>query len=204
MAEHFDEITVQRINIVDEDGKLRLALSNKAKFPEGTIDGRVLQRAGSRGPGLLFFNDDGDECGGLIYSGDRESRTAGAAMLFDRLKQDQAVGLMYQEAEGQYGQGLFIWDRPDTPLPELVDEMQAIEKIEDEDERNRRMKEVRTSGKGGTSRLFAGRDGDGSSILLLSDSKGRPRIRIAVDADDNPVVEVLDASGNVTWSLATQ
>lgn len=203
MPEHFDEITVQRINIVDADGKLRLALSNAARFPEGTIDGRVVQPAGSRGPGVLFFNDDGDECGGLVYSGDKESRTAGAGILFDRLTQDQVVGLMYEEAEGRYSQGLIIWDRPDTPLTELVDDMQEIEKLEDGDEKDRRLKELKSSGKAGTSRLFAGRDGDGSSVLLLSDSEGKPRIRIAVDADDDPVIEVLDAGGNVTWSLAT-
>ena len=203
MADQFEEITVQRINIVDEDGKLRLALSNKARFPEGGVDGAVLQPAGSRGPGLLFFNDDGDECGGLIYSGDGGSGTAGAAFLFDRLKQDQAIGLMYQEAAGHYGQGLVVWDRPSTPLPDLVERMKKIEAIEDEDERNRKLTEMRTSGEGGASRMFVGRDGDGSSLVMLMDSKGNPRIRIAVDAEDNPVIEVLDREGNVTWSMTT-
>ena len=204
LTEVFEEITVQRINIVDEDGKLRLALSNRAKFPEGTIGGKVLQPAGSRGPGMLFFNDDGDECGGLIFSGDKESGTAGAAFLFDRLKQDQAIGLMYDEASGHYGQGLFVWDRPDTPLSDSVDRMKEIEGIEDEEERKRKLSELRSSGEAGAARMFVGRDGDGSSLVMLMDSKGKPRIRIAVDAKDTPVIEVLDANGEVTWSLTPQ
>lgn len=204
MAQEFDEITVKRINIVDDDGKLRLSISNKSQFPEGTIDGKVLQPAGSRGPGLLFFNDDGDECGGLIYSGDGESGTAGAALLFDRLKQDQALGLMYQEGGGRYGHGLFVWDRPDAPLPEYVAQMEEINSIEDEEERKRRTAELHKDGKSGASRLFAGRDGDGSSAVMLMDSTGKPRIRIAVDAQDQPVIEILDPEGEVTWSLETQ
>jgi hypothetical protein len=201
MSEDFEEITVQRINIVDEDGKLRLALSNRSKFPEGTMDGRVLQPSGARGPGLVFFNDDGDECGGLIYAGDRESRTAYAQLVFDRLKQDQAIGIMYQEGDGGYGQGLHVWDRPATSLVDEADRMKQIEAIPDEEERQRALAKPRESGEIAASRFFAGRAGDGSSCILLMDSKGRPRIRIAVDASDNPVIEVLDAKGEVTWSM---
>lgn len=200
MSEVFEEISAQRINIVDEDGKVRLALSNRARFPEGTIDGRVLQPAGARGPGILFFNEDGDECGGLIFSGDGGSRTAGAALLFDRLKQDQAVGIMYEEAAGRYGQGLFAWDRPATPITDSVDRLREIEEIADEDERRRRRQELRDSGDLGVQRLFVGRDGDGSICLMLSDSKGTPRIMIAVDEDDNPVMSMLDREGEVVWS----
>src|ERR1700736_6784633 len=61
----FDEIDTQRINIVDGDGKLRLTLSNNEKSPGPIIGGHVMKsRDGKRGAGLIFFNDNGDECGG--------------------------------------------------------------------------------------------------------------------------------------------
>lgn len=203
MSEPIDEITVQRINIVDADGKLRLAISNKSKFPAGSIDGRELQPPGGRGPGMLFFNEDGDECGGLIFAGDGESGAAGGALLFDRLKQDQTLGMMYVEESGKHSQGFYVWDRPDTALPEFVDKVREIEAISNEDERKRRFEDFYSKGPAGAPRLFAGRERDGSSCILLMDSMGRPRIRLAVEADDNPVIDVLGADGEVTWSLIT-
>ncbi|SPL88302.1 unnamed protein product [[Actinomadura] parvosata subsp. kistnae] len=39
------------------------------------------------------------------------------------------------------------------------------------------------------------------AFLVLSDSRGRPRIVLEIDADDTPVIKVLDPEGNVTGRL---
>src|SRR3989441_12910477 len=76
--EKFDEITVQRLNVVDANGTLRLVLAGKDRMHPGVIDGKTIDR---RRPvaGLIFFNDEGDEVGGLAVrgggrEGDRRAR----------------------------------------------------------------------------------------------------------------------------------
>ncbi|GAA0924555.1 hypothetical protein GCM10009560_25350 [Nonomuraea longicatena] len=39
------------------------------------------------------------------------------------------------------------------------------------------------------------------TFLALNDSQGRPRIRLAIDGDDNPSIEVLNAQGQVVSRL---
>src|SRR5499426_1131049 len=66
----FTEIDVERINIVEKDGKLKMVISNSERQHPGVIEGRTLSR--SRPAGMLFFNDKGDECGGLSFSSEQQ------------------------------------------------------------------------------------------------------------------------------------
>src|SRR6266568_5008841 len=66
----FEEIDVERINIVEKDGKLRMVISNEERQHPGIIDGKTLPRKEGRPAGMLFFNDKGDEMGGLTFGGD--------------------------------------------------------------------------------------------------------------------------------------
>lgn len=45
--------------------------------------------------GIIFYNDDGEECGGLAFGNE------GAGLMFDQRDQDQIVGLMYDRALGE-------------------------------------------------------------------------------------------------------
>src|SRR6267142_1353736 len=63
----FEEIDVERINIVEKDGKLRMVISNEARQHPGIANGKIIQRKGPRPPGMIFFNHLGDEMGGLIF-----------------------------------------------------------------------------------------------------------------------------------------
>ena len=60
-------ISVERINIVEKDGKLRMVISNRARQHPGVLDGKVMPRPNGRPPGMIFFNHRGDEAGGLIF-----------------------------------------------------------------------------------------------------------------------------------------
>src|SRR5688572_7965340 len=68
--QRFTEIDVERLNIVEPDGRLSLVLANKPRLPDVIVGGveHDTGRKGTRGPGMLFFNHKGDECGGLTYS----------------------------------------------------------------------------------------------------------------------------------------
>jgi len=62
----FDVITAERINIVDADGKPRLAISNTARFPDAVVRGKSYKRSIGDNAGVLFYDVDGTETGGLL------------------------------------------------------------------------------------------------------------------------------------------
>jgi hypothetical protein len=198
----FEEIDVERINVVEKDGKLKLVISNGERQHPGIIDGRSLQR--KRPPGLLFFNEAGDECGGLSFSGNqRDGKGSASALLaFDRFRQDQTVGLQYGESNGQYFAGLRVWDRPEASLGPVVDKLTAIEKMSEGPEKTAAMKALREMpGAIVADRVMVGRDREQAAVVRLSDVKGRPRIKLSVDAAGVPKLEFLDETGKVTHSL---
>ncbi|MGH9828191.1 MAG: hypothetical protein ACREDR_33625, partial [Blastocatellia bacterium] len=91
-----DQLDVGRINIVEKDGKLKMAISNKELAPDPILKGKSYPlRSGGNGAGIIFFNDAGDECGGLTYSGSEKSGKSNAVALlaFDQFNQDQTVGI---------------------------------------------------------------------------------------------------------------
>src|SRR5436305_13936185 len=66
----FGEIDVERINIVEKDGKLKMVISNADRQHPGMVDGKIIPREGGRPAGMIFFNERGDEIGGLTFMGD--------------------------------------------------------------------------------------------------------------------------------------
>jgi hypothetical protein len=66
------ELDVERINVVDCDGTLRMTISNKDTLPNPVLHGKEFVRQGPKVPGIIFYNDDGDECGGLMFGGTRD------------------------------------------------------------------------------------------------------------------------------------
>src|SRR5262249_42378750 len=69
----FDEITVHRINVVDPDGTIRLVITNTANSPGIYIKNKEHPHpSGRKGAGLLFFDEEGTEDGGLSYGIDKD------------------------------------------------------------------------------------------------------------------------------------
>jgi hypothetical protein len=64
-AQNLGEITVERINVVDRNGTLRLVIANKDRMHPGVLDGKVIERQRPVS-GLIFFNDEGDEVGSRV------------------------------------------------------------------------------------------------------------------------------------------
>jgi hypothetical protein len=62
----FEEIDVERINIVEKNGKLDMVISNQERQHPGIFNGKIIERKSPRPPGIIFFNHLGDEMGGLI------------------------------------------------------------------------------------------------------------------------------------------
>lgn len=206
----FDEIDVERINVREPDGKLRLTISNHARLPEVVVGGKSYPLRGGTGvlsAGLIFFNDEGNEDGGLIWEGHKrgDGYQASAALTFDQYNQDETVSLGYGDRNRQREAGLTVIDRPDEPIQIFAESAMVIRAIRDTVEQRRRMEQFRQSlvarGAIPAQRVFAGKRPDRSALVLLSDPKGRPRLRLSVDSLGSARIDFLDDSGHVTRSL---
>ena len=63
----FTEIDVQRINVREPDGTLRMVISNQTDFPEIPYRGREVPHPERDTAGMLFMNEEGTEVGGLRH-----------------------------------------------------------------------------------------------------------------------------------------
>jgi hypothetical protein len=197
------EITVERINVVDANGTLRLVISNKDRMHPGVIGGKVMKRERPYA-GFLFFNDQGDEAGGLILKGSERDgvRIADAGLMLDQLGQDQTIGFEYVEEDGSRSAGFKVWDRPDAPLSDLIEKMNQANAIQDQAERDAAVRRVRASAPKSAQRVFVGKTRDRAASVTLADAQGRTRIALRVADDGAATIDFLDAAGTVVRSLA--
>jgi hypothetical protein len=204
----FDEIDTQRINILGADGKLRLTISNNEKSPGPIIGGQVMKaRDGKRGAGLIFFNDNGDECGGMTWHGEKKDGvvSANSGLMFDQYDSDQTVGIQYSQRGENRSSGLHVWERSLTPMAEFAQQVNAVELMKDGPEKAAALKKVQekavADGLAGVQRVFVGRTPQNDAVVLLMDTKGKPRIRMAVDGANAASIQFLDENGKTVFSL---
>lgn len=196
-AQRIDELTVQRLNVVDANGTLRFVLSNKDRMHPGVMDGVTINRPRPVA-GMLFFNDEGDEVGGLTYTGsDDHGRRASAGIMFDQLKQDQTIGISYSENDGQRSAGLQVWDRSERPLSDLIRALNDANALPEGPQRDAAIKAARATAPAGPRRMFVGKNTDKAATVSLADAQGRPRLVLKVEADGAASIEFLDGDGRM-------
>jgi len=197
-ATKFDTIDVQRINVREPDGTLRLAISNHALIPGIIIGGRDYPHPNRPEAGMIFYNDQGDENGGLVFDGGmKNGRPAnGGSFTFDRYHQDQTLQLVSTEDGKDRRAGLAVNDRPDVPMD--IEAGLRMRTMKPGPERDAL---IAKAGLGNARRAWLGRLEDGSVALVLSDPAGRPRLTLGVAKDGVPSVEMRDAAGKVTRTL---
>ena len=201
-TQKFGHVSVERLDVVDANGTLRMVISNKDRMHPGVIDGVTIDRPRPVA-GMLFFNESGDEVGGLTYTGVETNgvRRANAGIMFDQFKQDQTIGFTYSEGNGRRSAGFQVWDRSDSSLGDLVRQLNAANKLTDPAEKQKALEAARAAAPPGPRRVFVGKTSDKAATVSLSDADGKPRINITVDATGNPRIEFLDAAGKVTSVL---
>jgi hypothetical protein len=204
----FTEIDVERINVVEKDGKLRMVISNKDRSIGPIYKGKPFGYAGGNRPGIIFFNDEGTENGGLGFSGKREADgtyNASSGFSFDQFNQDQVLYLQYNDRNGRRNMGLTVADRANTDIYDLVKERDSIVKAVPEgparDAAIQKWAAPRNGEQLFAPRVYVGRDVAKAALVNLSDRNGKPRLRLMVDSLGTPSLEFLDASGNVTSRL---
>jgi hypothetical protein len=206
--QRFTEIDVERINVVSPGGKPRLVISNAERAPDAVINGKTYHRSGSNEAGMIFYNDEGSENGGIGFSSRSQNGrvSADAGFMFDQYGQDQTVGITYNEQDGRRSAGLRVWDRPDQPINVLADMVEPIKQMADGPEKARRLAAVRDSamklGLGGAQRVFVGKQPNKTAIVVLADAQSRPRLRLVVDSAGTARIEFLDDAGKVLRTIS--
>ena len=197
----FGEIDVERINVVEKNGKLDMVISNQERQHPGIVNGKIIPRNGPRPPGMIFFNHLGDEMGGLIF-GDNGGKGHFGMFTFDKVRNDQTMAFSHLESDnGSYETGLQMSQQPNEPWDVVRAKWDAARKITDEAARKAAIQALIDNNESQQQRLFLGKRRDNSAVLIMSDIKGKPRIRMQVAPDGAAKLEFLDEQGKVIYSL---
>jgi hypothetical protein len=194
----FDEIDVQRINIVEPNGSLRMVISDQTRFPGGIIRGKEYP-FDRQTAGMLFFNDEATENGGLIFGGKKGKdgkKFSYGHLSFDAFEQDQVFTIDAGQEGDKKVSGLAIMDRPDWFIGEALEFMEHVKKLP-ENQQKAEMEKFQAGHPGPNRRLYLGRAEDNSVGIRLLDPQGRERILIQVASDGSPVIKFSDAAGKV-------
>jgi len=170
----FDEINVQRINVREPDGTLRMVITDSAKLPGVIVKGKEQPKVDRPQAGMFFYNDEGSENGGLIFGGRRDAHgdvvDSGGSLSFDRYNANQVVQLLGVDDKDNHMAGMVVSDS--------------------------------NEGGNGYRRIWVGRSADGSALLSLMDAGGNKRIQMKVASDGAAAIDFLDANGKVTKTIS--
>ena len=191
----FQTLTVHQLRIVDDGGTTRLALFGKDKEPTAVTGGHVLRhRAGQKSAGLMFYNDNGDEIGGMVY-GSGPSGGVGQSLTFDAYHQDQVVQLT-QTGDAQSRSAYLIFNQvPLKPIWETEPAVLRLLSMPHGAARSAERERLIDAGLLAQPRLVQGLDENQDAKLAFLDKYGRPRLLLTVAANGNPEIQFLDKNG---------
>jgi hypothetical protein len=170
----FDQIQAQQIRIIEPDGTLRMIISNSKKLPGVIVHGKEVEQVDRQQAGMLFYNDEASENGGLIFGGSKNNKgevvSSGASLSFDRYGGKQEVNLIGVNDKDNKFAGLSISDS--------------------------RPGEIKTP-----QRIWVGRKDDGAAEIALMDTSGNKRIVLKVLANGKSSLSFLDDKGDILNSF---
>lgn len=212
----FDEIDVQRINIVEPDGTVKMIITNVDRFPNGktTINGRPTNELRKKRSGMLFFNEDGMECGGFIYDGAKNggAHSSGLSLTYDQYDGDQVMQLLTQDyhdgKERKVSSTLVFNDRPvnesQQRTKEILDELKELGRENPEKAELKYLEYLKQGLLGGTARVMLGKSRSQNNGLFLFDDKGNVKAMFYVDKENNAKLDFYDDNGKVVASFPPQ
>jgi hypothetical protein len=209
----FGEIDVERINIVEKDGTVKMVITNVEHFPNGTdkINKRPTNPDRKKRSGMLFFNEDGIEAGGFIYDGKKNENghSAGLSLTYDQYDGDQVMQLLTQDmrkGDKRFVSSMLAFnDRPSKEsqlkTTEIMNELEELRK-KDPKAMEQKYKEYETQGLlGGVPRVMLGKSRNQNNGLFLFDDKGMPRAMFYVDKENNAKLDFFDDKGKTIASF---
>lgn len=207
----FETLSVERLNIIEADGTVKMLLTNTTRFPvTEEVNGKVLNEDRKKRSGMLFFNEEGTEAGGFIYDGrkNEHGHSAGMSLTFDKYDGDQVMQLLtVDEKRGDrrvIRSGLAFNDRAEFETQDRTREiMRELAQISDRSTRQAKVAEYEQQGLiGGAPRILLGKTASQNNGLFLFAKDGSPRAMFYVDEHDEVQLQFINSKGNIThtWS----
>lgn len=172
-----ERLAVRRIDIVDENGTIRMSLASPTEEP--IIDG-VQYRRIFPASGLVVFDREGSERGGFVVA-DLEDGGTVTVVAQDHVNGD-AIGWRVMP-DGSVG--LHLNERAPVLREEAIGNRIA-------------------PGIGNATRISLDVAADGAPTIALADAQSRPRVHLAVTEEGYGAIEFLDADGNVVETIAPE
>lgn len=211
----FDTITVQRINIVEPDGTLRMVLTNNSRLPGVIQHGKeypdFADRKGRTTAGILFYDAEGSESGGLTFGGrtDEQGRISRFGhFAFDRYEQDQMLTISASDDGTNYVSSINFNQLPNWSIVDYLELRLQIQDLppEEQEAAVEEFYETHPIDDAGPRALFASVNApalpdQNLSTLRFYDQGNTERLRTGLDASDEPSIELFDATGNPTYTI---
>lgn len=170
-----ERITARRIDIVDENGVIRMTLSGQTPAP--IIDGIQYKRAFNVA-GMVLYDDKGSERGGF---GTADVDGGMAVLALDHPAMDAIGWRVSPDGEVRFSI---------NQAPPLIREPRLD---------NRLIPGVQTP-----TRIQMAVGADGTPAIALSDKQDRARLRLTITPEGYGAIEFLDAQGRVIHTLAPE
>lgn len=171
-----DRITARRIDIVGDDGTIRMTLS--ATTPAPIIDGIQYKRAFNVS-GMVLFDAKGNERGGFGIA-DRSIGST-AVLALDHPAMD-AIGWRVD---------------PDGAVNFIINQAPLL--VRDPNYDNRLVPGIPAP-----TRIKLSVASNGTPAVALSDANDQPRVRMTVTSEGYGAIEFLDATGKIIYVLAPE
>ncbi|MFT4684261.1 hypothetical protein [Patiriisocius sp. Uisw_047] len=201
--EKLDELTVKKITIVGEDNLPRMVLSNETRQHPGRMNGKEWEKR-ERPSGIIFFNNEGDECGGLVFQTKEKNGKiiSGMSFTMDNYKDDQVLQILndeyYADGKAYIKRGISINQFPlGSNIDERNNKLKELRAIIDEKERKERINKLMEN-EGSVNRLFLGKTKGNSSGLFLAGPDGSPKMMIYVDDKGVPKIQTFGENGEIS------
>ncbi len=193
MKEILKELNVEKLNICEKDGTVKMTLFNSDNIPSLIMDNEDLlpgHREKDGISGAMFYNNHGDECGGLIYASSVNEDGVvemGMSLTFDKWKQDQLLQLHLQKQGEKEQYGFSIYDRPNIHVKESLEIMKQYHKEENIKEKNKLAKQLM---KDNHKRIFVGHDYDGQTKISMFNNEGQEKLKLYIDDEGEPQLSI--------------
>jgi hypothetical protein len=203
---------VQRINIVEPDGTLRMVLSNNTRIPNIIVAGHeypdLNSRHASTAAGILFYDAQATESGGLTFGGRKDANgniSRFGHLSFDRYNQDQMLSIDAVDDGTNHSSSIRMIDQPNWDIKELLDLLVRIQSLPPDQQQAEiaRFLETHPPGAGVrtllTNEQQPGTPAANKTSLAFLDPLRQQRARLGVTgATNDPALEFLNQNGDVT------
>jgi hypothetical protein len=213
----FDTITVERINVVEPDGTLRMVLTNNHRVPAIIVHGHEYADFNGRRTdttaGVFFYDAQATESGGLTFGGRKfpdGTIDRFGHLSFDRYDQDQFFSIDARDDGTNVRASMKMFDQPNWPIQDLLDLLTRIQNLPPDQQEAAKAKFFETHPVGPqrltalSHQTFPAAPDQNRNALDLFDANGTPRTRLGVNATGAPSLEFLDQVGTVTHTYPPQ